>query len=119
MWNFLRKSSDAAVDPRDARIKELEEEKRFLLDRAKAAEALLVTRNGQIAALEQINADQSAQNRKLFQRNMELATQLAPFKAPRRRDHRGWYLSDAQIAAQHEQAAQYMAAANGTKQVQA
>lgn len=100
MWNFLRKSSDAAVDPRDARIKELEEDKQFLLDRAKTAEALLEARNGQIAVLEQINADQSSQNRKLFQCNMELATQLAPFKAPRRRDHRGWFVSAKQVGAQ-------------------
>ncbi|WP_394659922.1 hypothetical protein [uncultured Novosphingobium sp.] len=84
MLNWFRKSSDAAVDPRDARIKELEEDNRFLLDRAKTAEALLQTRNSQIAALEQINADQSAQNRKLFQRNMELATQLASFIARRK-----------------------------------
>lgn len=84
MLNWFRKSSDAAVDPRDARIKELEEDNRFLLDRAKTAEALLEARNGQIAALEQINADQSTQNRKLFQRNMELATQLAPFTTRRK-----------------------------------
>lgn len=73
MWNFLRKSSDAAVDPRDARIKDLEEDNRFLLDRAKTAEALLEARNVQNAALEQINADQSSQNQKLFQANMNLA----------------------------------------------
>jgi len=90
---FIRKSTHVAeMNAKDAAYQELEEEKRFLLDRAKTAEALLEARNGQIAALEQINADQSSQNLKLFQCNMELATQLAPFKAPRRRDHRGWFL---------------------------
>lgn len=72
-----------------------------------------------IIALEEDIAEQSSKIQTLSNLNARLERELRPFKAPRRRDDRGWYLSDAQIAAQQEQAAQYAAIANNTKQVSA
>lgn len=96
MWNFLRKSSNAAVDPRDARIKELEEEKRFLLDRAEKAEALAKQHSQSISELEALNQAQASRNGQLFRANLKLAQRLAPFIAKRPRNARGHFISTKQ-----------------------
>lgn len=114
MWNFLRKSSDAAVDPRDARIKELEQladKQRARAERAEAAHHVALETASQRAAriirLEADNAEQSSKITTLSNLNTMLERELRPFRAPRPRAKNGWYLSDAQAAAlaRQEQAA--------------
>lgn len=114
MWNFLRKSSDAAVDPRDARIKELEElvaKQKARAERAEAAHRIALETASQHAAriikLEADNAEQSSKITTLSNLNSKLERELRPFRMPRPRAKNGWYLSDAQAAAlaRQEQAA--------------
>lgn len=50
--------------------------------------------------LEDDNANLRTRNLELFNRNTDLSNQLAPFKMPRRRDHRGWFISAKQMGAQ-------------------
>jgi len=115
MWNFLRKSSDAAVDPRDARIKELEANELKLKQRfgrkveeADRARRVAAQRSEEIHKLEERVAHQSSNITSLCNEIASLKRELRPFRAPRPRGPNGWYLSDAQIAAHNHHVSQVM-----------
>lgn len=100
MWNFRRKSSDAAVDPRDARIMALEhlvEKQKARAERAEAAHRVAnevaSQRAARIYKLEADNAEQSSKIQTLSNLNARLERELRPFKAPRRRGAGGRFLS--------------------------
>lgn len=114
MLNWFRKSSDVAVDPRDARIKELEhlaDKQKARIERAEAAHRVAnevaSQRAARIYKLESDIAEQSSKIQTLSNLNAKLERELRPFRAPRPRAKNGWYLSDAQAAAlaRQEQAA--------------
>lgn len=88
MWNFLRKSSDAA-DPRDARIKELEQlvaKQKARAERAEAAHRIALETASQRAAriirLEADNAEQSTKITTLSNLNAALKRKYEPVRGP-------------------------------------
>lgn len=87
MWNFLRKSSDAAVDPRDARIEELEQlvaKQKARAERAEAAHRVALETASQRAAriirLEADLAEQSSKITTLSNLNAALTRKYVPIK---------------------------------------
>lgn len=114
MLNWFRKSSDDTVDPRDARIKELEAndlrwKQRFgrKVEELDRSHRIAAQRSEDIRKLEERVERQSSNITSLCNEIASLKRELRPFRAPRPRGPNGWYLSDAQIAAlaRQEQAA--------------
>lgn len=89
---ILKSTHDDRMKLKDQRIAELEADIETLIGQRDAAEKLVQRRGVEIATLEDDNANLRTSNLELFNRNTDLSTQLAPFKMPRRRDHRGWFL---------------------------
>lgn len=92
MWNFLRKSSDTAVDPRDARIKELEQlvaKQKARAERAEAAHRVALETASQRAAriikLEAEIDQQSSKITTLSNLNAALKRKYEPVRGPRGR----------------------------------
>lgn len=96
---FIRKSThDDRIALKDQRIAELEADIETLIGQRKVAENLAKQRWNEIQTLEATNADQSSQNLKLFERNMQLAVQLdACIRRPRGAG--GRFVSAKQVAA--------------------
>jgi chromosome segregation ATPase len=100
MMIMLKSTHDDRMKLKDQRIAELEADIETLIGQRDAAEKLVQRRGVEIATLEDDNANLRTRNLELFNRNTDLSTQLAPFKMPRRRDHRGWFVSAKQVGAQ-------------------
>lgn len=105
MLNWFRKSSDAAVDPRDARIKELEAlaaKQAARADRAEGAHRIALEtaaqRANRIIKLEADLAEQSSKITTLSNLNAKLERELRPFTV-RRRGERGRFVSHKSVGA--------------------
>lgn len=100
MFFILKSTHDARIALKDQRIAELEADIETLIEQRKMAENLAKQRWNEIQTLEATNADQSAQNQKLFQANMKLATGIpANARAVLEAMSDDWGHSAAQVAA--------------------